>query len=131
MKDVTKLLDRPDVSIAVVGATDNPAKYGCVIYRDLKGKGFTVYPVNLQRSTVDDDPAFPNLGDIPVKPTLVNFVVPPLTTLNVLHECLDLELMNVWIQPGAESTEVITFLQQNNFDYIANACIMVATRAQV
>lgn len=128
MKDVTKLLEESDVSIAVVGATDNPAKYGHVIYRNLKRKGFTVYPVNPQRTSVDGDPAFPKVGDIPVEPTIINFVVRPSTTLKVLQQCLDLVLMNVWIQPGAESPEVIAFLQQNSFNYIANACIMVATR---
>ena len=128
MQDITKLLDEPDVSIAVVGATDNSSKYGHVIYLDLKRKGFMVYPVNPQRTSVDGDPVFPNVGDIPVKPTIVNFVVPPSTTLKVLQQCLDLDLMNVWVQPGAESPKVITFLQQNSFNYIANACIMVATR---
>jgi len=128
VQDITKLLDGPDVSIAVVGATDNSSKYGHVIYRDLKQKGFTVYPVNPQRTSVDGDPAFPNVGDIPGKPTLVNFVVPPATTRNVLQQCLDLDLMNAWVQPGAESPEVIAFLQQNSFNYVADACIMVATR---
>ncbi len=128
MQDITKLLDEPDLSIAVVGATDNSSKYGHVIYRDLKHKGFTVYPVNPQRTSVDGDPAFPNVGDIPGKPTIVNFVVPPSTTLIVLQQCLDLDLMNAWVQPGAESPEVIAFLQQNSFNYMANACIMVATR---
>jgi hypothetical protein len=128
MNDITKLLDEPDVSIAVVGATDDSSKYGHVIYRDLKQKGFTVYPVNPQRTSVDGDPAFPNVGDIPPKPAIVNFVVPPSTTLKILQQCLDLDLMNVWVQPGAESPEVIAFLQQNSFNYIADACIMVATR---
>ncbi|MCH8982297.1 CoA-binding protein [candidate division KSB1 bacterium] len=128
MNDITKLLDEPNVSIAVIGATDNSSKYGHVIYRDLKQKGFTVYPVNPQRSSVDGDPAFPNVGDIPGKPTMTNFVVPPSTTLKILQQCLDLALMNVWVQPGAESPEVIAFLQQNSFNYIANACIMVETR---
>ena len=128
MNDITKLLDEPDVSIAVVGATDDSSKYGHVIYRDLKQKGFTVYAVNPQRSSVDGDPAFPNVGDVPGKPTIVNFVVPPSITLKVLQHCLDLNLMNVWVQPGAESPEVIAFLQQNSFNYLADACVMVATR---
>ena len=128
MNDITKLLDEPNVSIAVIGATDNSSKYGHVIYRDLKQKGFTVYPVNPQRTSVDGDPAFLNVGDIPGKPTITNFFVPPSTTLKILQQCLNLDLMNVWIQPGAESPEVIAFLQQNRFNYIANACIMVETR---
>ena len=57
MKDILQLLEEPDTTVAVAGATDNPSKYGSVIYRDLKLKGFTVYPVNPHRTTVDGDPS--------------------------------------------------------------------------
>ncbi|NIR47591.1 CoA-binding protein [candidate division KSB1 bacterium] len=128
MKDIATLLDEPDTSIAVVGATDNSAKYGSVIYRDLKRKGFKVYPVNPNRNTVDGDKASASLEDLPDPPTIVNFVVPPHVTLNVLRKCLELGLTNVWVQPGAENPEVLAFLHENQFNYLANACIMVESR---
>lgn len=131
MKDITQLLDDPETTVAVVGATDDAGKYGSVIYRDLKRKGFTVYPVNPQRATVDGDSAFSTLSAVPQKPTIVNFVVPPPKTLAILRECLELELMNVWIQPGAESPEVMTLLQEHKFNYLANACIMVQSRLKI
>jgi predicted CoA-binding protein len=128
MKDIATLLDEPDTTVAVVGATDNPAKYGYVIYRDLKKKGFTVFPVNPNRTTVDGDEVYASCDKIPQKPTIVNIVVPPWITLKVLKKCLDLGLKNVWIQPGAESSEVMSFLQANDFNYLASACIMVQSR---
>ncbi len=130
MKDIIELLDKPGTTVAIVGATDDPSKYGSVIYRDLKLKGFTVYSVNPNRSTVDGDPTFKRLEDIPEPPTMVNVVVPPEVTLDILQQCLDLGLTHVWVQPGAESPEVMTFLQQNNFDYLANTCIMVTSRVK-
>ncbi len=128
MKDILQLLDEPGTTIAIVGATEDPSKYGYVIYKDLKLKGLTVYPVNSNRSSVDGDKAFKRLEDIPQRPTIVNIVVPPEVTSDILQQCLDLELTNVWLQPGAESPAVMTFLQENNFNYLANACIMVASR---
>ncbi|MCZ6876744.1 MAG: CoA-binding protein [Acidobacteria bacterium] len=128
MKDIMQLLDEPGTTIAIVGATENPSKYGYVIYKDLKLKGLTVYPVNPNRSSVDGDEAFKRLEDIPERPTIVNIVVPPEVTSEILQQCLDLGLTNVWVQPGAESPAVMTFLQENNFNYLANACIMVASR---
>ncbi len=128
MKDIIQLLDEPGTTIAIVGATENPSKYGYVIYKDLKLKGLTVYPVNPNRSSVDGDIAFKRLEDIPQRPTIVNIVVPPEVTSDILQQCLDLGLTNVWVQPGAESPAVMTFLQENNFNYLANACIMVASR---
>jgi hypothetical protein len=128
MKDIARLLEVPETTVAVVGATDNPSKYGHVIYRDLKRKGFQVYAVNPRRERVDGDRAYPTLAALPVKPTIVNIVVPPAITQSVLKDCLALDLRNVWLQPGAESPENLEFLQEHGFNYLANACIMVASR---
>ncbi len=128
MTNIIDLLDEPDTTVAVVGATDDPSKYGSVIYRDLKRKSFTVFPVNPNRSTVDGDRAYNNLQDLAQRPTIVNIVVPPEVTLDILGQCLQMGLMNVWLQPGAESPETLGFLQQHNFNYLANACIMVESR---
>lgn len=128
MNDIATLLNRDDTTIAVVGATDDPHKYGSVIYRDLKRKGYEVFAVNPNRDTVDGDPAYSSLGALPSEPTIVNIVVPPAATLKVLRSALDQGLTNVWIQPGAESPEVMTFLTEHDFNYLANACIMVRSR---
>jgi len=128
MRDIASLLRDPDATVAVVGATDNPAKYGSVIYRDLKRKGYTVWPVNAHRETVDGDPAYATIADLPQHPTILNVVVPPAQTLGVLHQAKDLGLMNVWLQPGAEDPVSLTYLQENGFTYLANACIMVMSR---
>lgn len=128
MNDIATLLNRDDTTIAVVGATDDPFKYGSVIYRDLKRKGFDVYAVNPNRDTVDGDPAFTSLAALPDTPTIVNVVVPPDATIQVLRKARELGLNNVWIQPGAESPEVMTYLIENDFNYLANSCIMVRSR---
>jgi len=131
MQDILQLLDDSATTIALVGATDNPSKYGHTIYLDLKRKGYTVIPVNPQRTTVDGDEAFEKLADLPEPPTIVNFVIPPRFTLHVLKQCLELGLKNVWLQPGAESPEVMEFIQEHGFNYLANACIMVQSRLKV
>jgi hypothetical protein len=130
VKDIAGLLHDATTTVAVVGATDNPAKYGSVIYRDLKRKGFAVYPVNLHRDQVDGDKAYPTLADLPQPPTIVNVVVPPDQTLQVLGEALELGLTNVWLQPGAEDPAALRYLQEHDFSYLANACIMVASRVR-
>lgn len=129
IEDIAALLNDPGTTVAVVGANDDPAKFGGRIYRDLKAKGFKVFPVNPNRPTVDGDTAYPSLADLPEPPTIVNFVVPPPRTLRILAECRDLGLRNVWVQPGAESPEVLDFLQAEGFNYLAGACIMVRSRA--
>ncbi len=128
MQDILSLLEEPGTTIALVGASDNESKYGHTIFLDLKRKGYRVYPVNPRRDTVQGEKAYARLADIPEPPTIVNFVIPPRFTLHVLKQCLELGLMNVFIQPGAESPEVMEFIQENGFNYLANACIMVESR---
>ncbi len=62
MKDTTQLLEEPNVTIAIVGAMDNLSRYGYVIYRDSNLKGFQVFPVNPNRSSIDGDKALNRLG---------------------------------------------------------------------
>jgi len=129
--DIATLLNKPETTVAVVGATDDAMKYGSVIYRDLKRKGYTVFPVNPNRTEVDGDKAYPSLDELPESPTIVNIVVPPTATIRVLKKSLELGLKNVWLQPGAESPEAMAFLQEHDFNYLANACIMIESRLAV
>jgi predicted CoA-binding protein len=128
MKDLTSLLTEPGTSIAVVGATDHPAKYGGIIYRDMKAKGFPVFAVNPNRSTVDGDPCWPTVKDLPEKPTIVVLVVHARDGLDVLEDCAEAGLRNIWVQPGASSSKLVEKLDGGDFDWLANACVMVRAR---
>lgn len=128
MKDLSPLLSQPGTSIAVIGATDHPTKYGGIIYRDMKGKGFPVFAVNPYRDTVDGDPCWPTVKDLPETPTIAVFVIPAPRGLKVLEECAEAGIRNVWIQPGAFSHELGEALEAGDFDWLANACVMVRAR---
>lgn len=130
MDPVSAALQDPDVTIALVGANDDPGKYGSVIYRDLKSKGYMVYAVNPNRGTVDGDPAYATLADLPAPPSLVNFVVPPHVSLQVLEQANELGYKLVWMQPGSSSPDVRRFIEENGFESLIDACIMVQTRVK-
>jgi len=127
---MTELLDSPDPVIAVVGATDHPTKYGGIIYRDLKAKGYRVLAVNPGRSHVDGDRCWPSLADLPEAPTIVDIVVPPARTLRVLAECTELGYRNVWIQPGAADEAVRSYVAASDLNALIDACIMVRARTR-
>lgn len=130
MDPVSAALRAADVTIAIVGANDDPGKYGSVIYRDLKAKGYDVFAVNPNRKTVDGDPSYPSLSELPEPPTIVNFVVPPQVSLEVLAEAKELGYKLVWMQPGSSSPQVRVFIEANEFEALIDACIMVQTRVK-
>lgn len=128
MDSIVDILEKADATIAVVGASDNQHKYGAVIYRDLKRKGYRVYPVNPKRDTVDGDPAYPTVAELPVPPDIIDLVVPAEVGVKVVRQALDIGYDRIWVQPGAESPELLTLLQESDADYIAHDCIMVQSR---
>lgn len=131
MNDLTPLLGQPGTSLAIVGATDRPTKYGGIIYRDLKAKGFPVYAVNPYRETVDGDPCWHSVLDLPETPTIVVLVVPAKRGLGVLEDCAAAGVDNIWIQPGAFSDELRGSLERHGFNWLAEACVMVRARTSV
>lgn len=131
MTDLTPLLFEPGATVAVIGATDRPGKYGGIIYRDLKRKGFVVYAVNPYRETVDGDQCWKSVKDLPEVPDIVDMVVPAKRGLDVLDDCEEAGALNIWVQPGAESPELLARLESGPFTWLADACIMVRARQAV
>jgi len=125
MTDLTPLLGEPGALVAVIGATDHPTKYGGIIYRDLKRRGIRVLAVNPYRETVDGDPCWKTVLDLPETPTIADFVIPARRGLDVVDECEQAGILNIWLQPGAESPELMEKLDAGPFNWLAHACIMV------
>jgi len=111
---------------AIVGATDNTKKYGYEIFKNLKSRGYEVYPVNPRLKELEGTKCYPSLGDIPVKVDVVDFVVPPAVTEEVLKECKRLGLDRIWLQPGSESEAAIAFCHENNLKVVHSVCVMVS-----
>lgn len=128
MTDLTPLLSEPGTSIAVIGATDHPGKYGGIIYRDMKSRGFPVFAVNPYRGTVDGDPCWRSVKDLPETPTIAVFVIPAKRGLGVLADCAEAGIENIWVQPGAFSPQMGEVLANGPFTWIAEACVMVRAR---
>jgi len=112
-------------SFAVVGATDNPEKYGNRIVKNLKGRGYEVYPVNPKLEEVEGLKCYPSIAEIPVRVDVVDFVVPPKATEEILKQCKNLGLDRIWLQPGSESETAIAFCKANNLKVVHSVCVML------
>ena len=109
---------------AIVGATDNPEKYGNQIFKNLRGRGYEVYPVNPKLNELEGTKCYEKLDDIPVKVDVVDFVVSPEVTERTLQECKRLGLNRIWLQPGSESKAAIAYCHENNLKVVHDDCVM-------
>ncbi len=88
-------------SIAIVGITDNPLKWGFrVLFNTLAG-GYMgkIYGVNPKRNEVLKIPCYPSINTLPEPVDLAIIIVPPQFVLSCVHEC---------IKKGIEDILVIT-----------------------
>jgi len=124
---IKKFLDKKNV-FAVVGASKDPKKYGYQVYKDLKEAGYEVYPVNPNAKEVLDDKCYPDLEHLPTKPDVVNVVVPPRVTEEIVRTCKRLGITKVWMQPGSESEVAISFCDNNGIEVVYALCVMIERR---
>ena len=110
---------------AIVGATADTNKYGNEIFRNLTSRGYEVYPVNPRLEELEGTKCYPSLSDIPVKVDVVDFVVPPPVTTEILKECMKLGLDRIWLQPGSESEAAIAFCNENDLKVVHSVCVMM------
>jgi uncharacterized protein len=110
---------------AVIGATDDKDKSGYSIFMNLKNRGYEVYPVNPKLKELEGVTCYGKVSDIPEKVDVVDFVVPPPVTENILRECRELGLNRIWLQPGSESQAAIKFCNENNMKVIHDLCVMM------
>jgi predicted CoA-binding protein len=116
---------------AVVGASRDPKKYGHQVYRDLRNAGYRVYCVNPNADAVLGNKCYPSLEVLPVKPDVVDVVVPPKITEQLVKTCKKLGITKVWMQPGSESETAIKFCEENSIDVVHGVCVMVERRNRV
>ena len=114
--------------IALIGASNDPSKYGNKILLDLISKGHNIVPINPKEEEVAELKSYRNINELDEKPLIINFVVPPAVGLEVTKEMVEENYDNFWYQPGAESIEISEFLNTKNKNFIDDKCIMVVTR---
>lgn len=112
----------------MIGASRNPEKYGYKIFRGLRSAGYIVYGVNPKGGEIEDQRLYPSLADLPEKPAVVDIVVPPKVTEEIVRQCVKLGLGRVWMQPGSESEEAIRFCQEKDIKVVHGVCAMIRKR---
>ena len=112
-------------TLAVVGVSSKRRGFGYTVYHDLKGKGYTVYPVNPNTNAIDDNPCYPDVRLLPEKVDGIVLVVPPEQTELVVGEVAEAGIRRVWMQQGAESDAAIRFCEENGVSVVSSECIMM------
>ena len=115
-----------DKTYAIIGASNNPEKYGNIVLKDLKDSGFNVVPINLHEEIIEGLKVYKSVLDFPGNFDIAVTIIPPEAVVKVLPEIQQKGIKMVWMQPGSESDEAIKFCQDNGIECKNEDCIMLA-----
>jgi uncharacterized protein len=94
-------------TVAVIGASSDPRKFGYRAVRAFRRQGYTVYPINPNERVVDGLKTYPSVLDVPEPIDMATFYVPPSIGEQVIADVAKKQIPEVWLNPGAESDELI------------------------
>jgi uncharacterized protein len=94
-------------SVAVVGASSAPHKYGHKAVRAYLRRGWTVYPVNPIEKTIEGLPVYARVEDLPAGVDRFTLYVPPAVGITLLEAIKSRQPKELYLNPGAESEALV------------------------
>ncbi|KAI9202635.1 CoA-binding protein [Polychytrium aggregatum] len=115
---------------AVVGASQDRAKFGNKILQWYIDHKLEVAPINPKAPQIENIPTYPSLAALPNPSEYsVSVVTPPKVTAEVLREAQQLGIKNLWLQPGSEDMTSVNEIRSldPSLNIIAGAgeCVLV------
>jgi hypothetical protein len=111
--------------VAVIGASSNRNKFGNRAVRAFRQQGYTVIPINPNEQEVEGLKSYASVLDVPGRIDMASLYLPPEIGEQVIAEIAQKGIAEVWLNPGAESDELIARAKALNIQPIV-ACSIVA-----
>jgi predicted CoA-binding protein len=113
--------------IAVTGVSRNPKGHGAnLVYQRLRRRGYDVFAVNPNATTVENAPCFHDLKSIPGGVDAVVIGTRPEIADDTMHECAELGIKQVWMHrsvgAGSVSATATAFGREHGITVIDGGC---------
>jgi hypothetical protein len=111
--------------LAVVGISRKKMKFGNLAFRELKRKGYKLFPVHPHAEQLEGERCSASLAALPEPVEGVLVIVPPAQAAQVVREAAAAGIRRVWLQQGAGSPAAIRFCEENGISVVHGECILM------
>ena len=111
-------------TVAVVGASNDRRKFGNKALRAFRAEGYRVIPINPNEREVEGIATFASVLDVPERIDVATVYVQPDVGLRLLPEFDQKQIPEIWINPGADSDELLIEARRRKLNVIA-ACSII------
>lgn len=112
-------------TVAVVGASSDRRKFGNKALRAFQADGHRVIPINPHEEAIEGLRAYASVLDVPDPIDMATVYVPPEVGVRLLAEFERKRIPEIWINPGAESAELLDEAKRRKL-HVITACSIVA-----
>jgi predicted CoA-binding protein len=110
--------------VAVIGASNDPRKFGNRAVRAFVQAGHVVVPINPHEGTVEGLQAYRSVLDVPGSIDMASFYVRPEVGEQVIEEVARKQIPEVWFNPGSESDALLAKARRLSIRPIVACSIM-------
>jgi uncharacterized protein len=114
-----------DKTLAIAGVSRNPKKFGFMVYKTLREKGYDLYPVNPNSGESEETNWFRTVSDLPDHVNNLLIITKKEETEKVLNEAIKKGIRNVWIQQYSETPGSLKIASDNQINLVSKLCIMM------
>ncbi|MBN2321756.1 MAG: CoA-binding protein [Acidobacteria bacterium] len=100
LEDEIKDIFENSKTIAVVGLSDKPERDSYKVAEYLKGRGYTIIPVNPTKTEILGEKSYPDLASIPVPVDIVDIFRNIDAVPGIVDEAIGIKAKVVWMQLG-------------------------------
>jgi predicted CoA-binding protein len=111
-------------TVAVVGASSDRGKFGNKAVRAFQTQGYRVIPINPNEPQVEGLRTYASVLDVPEAIDMATVYVQPSVAVGLLDDFEKKGIPEIWVNPGAESDELLTEARRRNLNVIA-ACSII------
>jgi len=94
-------------TIAIIGASADRSKFSNKAVRAFVRQGYTVYPIHPKEPEIEGLAAYKSVGDVPGPIDMASLYLPPAVGERVIEEVARKGIVEVWLNPGAESPALV------------------------
>jgi len=117
-------MEKAELTVAVIGASTDRSKYGNKSVRAHAKQGWRVFPVHPSATEIEGHAAYKSLAEIPESIHRVSLYLPPAIGIKILPEIVAAAPEEFFVNPGAESDELLTLARELGLKPI-QACSIV------
>jgi predicted CoA-binding protein len=94
-------------TVAIIGASADPSKFGNKSIHAHQRAGYEVYPVNPKEESIEGLKCYKSILDVPVALNRISLYLPPGVAVKVLDDIAKKGCQELWVNPGVESPELM------------------------